>query len=195
MTGLSSGGSSGSSSSGSSNRSAGSGKTGAPVPVQGDWIQEADGTWSFQKQGGEKAVSEWIYTGNTDGQDRINGWYRFDEKGRMETGWFIDAAGKWYYLNKEHDGTFGAMKTGWVFEEDGHWYYLNPADGSMMTGWQLIGGKWYYFNPTVYGQTWVTDASGAWKWGGGTSMPYGAMYADMETPDGYRTGPDGDWME
>lgn len=175
VTGTSSGGSSGSSSGGSSSRSAGSGKTGVPVPVQGDWIQEADGSWSFRKQGGEKAVSEWIYTGNTGGEGSINSWYAFDEKGRMRTGWFMDVDGRWYYLNEAHDGTYGAMVTGWIFGKDGYWYYLNPEDGAMMTGWKLIGGKWYYFHPLPDGLR-------------------GAMAADAWI-DGWYVGKDGAWVE
>ena len=46
----------------------------------------------------------------------------------MQTGWFQDSDGKWYYLRSN-----GAMaKNYWEESQDGVWYYLG-ADGVMMT--------------------------------------------------------------
>ena len=63
-------------------------------------------------------------------------------------------------------------------------------------GWQSIGEKWYYLNPAepvpvpatdpVTGQT-VQSTEG--------QLPYGAMYQNRKTPDGFMTGADGAWME
>ncbi|WP_252198286.1 hypothetical protein [Clostridium sp. MCC353] len=76
--------------------------------------------------------------------------------GYMDTGWFQDRDGRWYYLNPVSDGTKGAMKTGWFQDQDGRWYYLNPVSdgtkGAMLTGWITVDGKQYYM-----------DGSGAWN--------------------------------
>ena len=62
-------------------------------------------------------------------------WYHFGADGYMDTGWFKDADGNWYYLNPVSDGTQGAMKTGWFTDpQDGHLYYLDPKTGAMVTG-------------------------------------------------------------
>ena len=62
-------------------------------------------------------------------------WYHFGTDGYMDTGWFKDVDGNWYYLNPVSDGTRGAMKTGWFTDpQDGHLYYLDPKTGAMVTG-------------------------------------------------------------
>ena len=60
------------------------------------------------------------------------------------------------------------MRVGWYQDTDGRWYYLDPANGNMLVGWLQIGGVWYYLNP----------ASGAGR-------PFGSMYSNETTPDGY----------
>ena len=48
----------------------------------------------------------------------------------MQTGWFLDRDGKWYYLNPKSDGTMGRVVTGWHFIS-GSWYYFNQvSDGT-----------------------------------------------------------------
>ena len=52
----------------------------------------------------------------------------------MQTGWFRDGDGNYYYLNPASDGTRGRMMTGWVWIADeagvSRCYYLNPvSDG------------------------------------------------------------------
>lgn len=178
--------------SGSSSGSSGSGRVinGGQQPQSGSWYQTENGSWSFKKANGLSAVSEWIYA-ESSGK---NAWYRFDEKGGLLSGWF-EENGKWYYLNPEHDGFYGAMRTGWLLAEDGYWYYLNPQDGVMVTGWTEVERKRYYFNPVGYNRTWLPDGNGGWKWTGSTAMPYGAMYADTVTPDGMKVGADGARIE
>ena len=51
------------------------------------------------------------------------------------------------------------------------WWYLNDDGSWPSDGWQLIGGKYYYFNSSGY------------------------MLADTTTPDGYRVGADGAWIQ
>ena len=102
-------------------------------------------------------------------------WYHFGADGYMDTGWFKDADGNWYYLNPASDGTQGAMKTGWFKDTDGNWYYLNPVSdgtrGAMKTGWfKDVDGNWYYLNP-------VSDGTqGAMKTGWFTDPQDGHLY-------------------
>lgn len=80
-------------------------------------------------------------------------WYHFGTDGYMDTGWFKDVDGNWYYLNPVSDGTRGAMKTGWLKDANGSWYYLNPVSdgtqGAMKTGWftDPQDGHLYYLDP------------------------------------------------
>ncbi|MFT4107064.1 MAG: hypothetical protein QM657_15015 [Lacrimispora sp.] len=73
--------------------------------------------------------------------------------------------GKTYYLNP----VSGEMKTGWLFDNN-NWYYLEQS-GAMNTGWALVNGKWYYLNAD------------------------GKMAANTVTPDGYKVGDDGAWIQ
>lgn len=83
----------------------------------------------------------------------------------MDTGWFMDTDGRWYYLNPVSDGTQGAMKTGWFTDpQDGHRYYLDPKTGAMVTGWKLIDGIWYYFNETSSGTSGWSYSTTEKKW-------------------------------
>lgn len=78
--------------------------------------------------------------------------------------------GKWYYMGED-----AYMKAGLTTIGD-QVFYLDPVTGEMKTGWQLLDGKWYYFS---------TDKQGS----------QGAMYKDTTTPDGYKVGADGVWIE
>ena len=99
----------------------------------------------------------------------------------MQFGWYRNANGEWYYLSVLHDGWFGHMLTGWQFI-DGFWYYFTTdvkgSEGRMATGWYLIDGKWYYFETRE-------DVQG---------RPQGSLYMNSMTPDGYRVGTDGAWI-
>ena len=89
------------------------------------WYANGDGTWP----------TGWAKIGDA--------WYWFDASGYMRAGWLSDD-GKWYFLNDQHDGAFGAMVTGWR-EVSGKWYYFTPS-GAMATGWQLVDGAYYYMD-------------------------------------------------
>jgi len=185
------GGSSSSSSSSSTTTIAGPGTASGPSqkePVSdGNWKQEADGSWWYQYNNDSYPQNKWEYITTSNGSAV---WYYFNSQGYMYTGW-LNAAGSWYYLNADgslttdswyFDGTNwyyfdtnGLMLTGWIFVEE-RWYYLNTVSdgtkGAMQTGWVELSGKSYYLNP-------VSD---------GTK---GAMYADTMTPDGYHLNKDG----
>lgn len=138
---------------------------------KGWWFSYADGTWpkGVLAESGKTAYA-W---------ERVNGtWWAFDSDGYIAAGWILDASdGCWYYL----DGNTG-MATGWYLDpQDGHWYYLDPATGALAAGWRFINGKWYYLNPIPAGN--------------GNTRPYGSMYKNERTPDGYPVGTDGSWIQ
>ena len=148
----------------------------------GQWIQTGE-DWQFRFSGGAMAMDCWIFKGGE--------WYHMGADSLMDRGWhYQKETGSWYYLREN-----GAMKKGWI-QLSGIWYYLGTADGRMAVGWQSIGEKWYYLNPAepvpvpatdpVTGQT-VQSTDG--------QLPYGAMYQNRKTPDGFMTGADGAWME
>ena len=127
--------------------------------------------WSYYDSDGRRVFNAWkqlLYKGTMF-------WYHFGADGYMDTGWFKDADGNWYYLNPASDGTQGAMKTGWFKDTDGNWYYLNPVSdgtrGAMKTGWfKDVDGNWYYLNP-------VSDGTkGAMKTGWFTDPQDGHLY-------------------
>ena len=124
--------------------------------------------------------------------EKINGsWYAFNADGYLATGWVYDYnLNGWYYVS-ENSG----IVSGWKNEtQDGFTYYLN-TDGSLVHGWKQIDGKWYYFNELVNGATWIYDAEkDAWAYNTASGRrPWGALYLDALTPDGYRVGKDGVW--
>lgn len=127
--------------------------------------------WSYYDSDGRRVFNVWkqlLYEGTMF-------WYHFGADGYMDTGWFKDADGNWYYLDPVSDGTQGTMKTGWFKDTDGNWYYLNPVSdgtrGAMKTGWfKDVDGNWYYLNP-------VSDGTqGAMKTGWFTDPQDGHLY-------------------
>lgn len=92
-----------------------------PVVTKG-WVQATDGTWTYVKEDGTKAIG-WL---------NLNGaWYYLKADGIMATGW-VNLNGNWYYLK-----TDGAMATGWV-KDNGIWYYLNES-GAMLANTTVNG--------------------------------------------------------
>ena len=78
---------------------------------------------------------------------------------------WVQKDGHWYWFKAD-----GIMAhSGWLLYM-GHWYYLN-AGGDMITGWLFWNEHWYYLKPD------------------------GIMAADEMTPDGYKMGPDGIWVQ
>ena len=130
--------------------------------------------------------------------DRIEtGWYHFGQHGIMDSGWFRDENMNWYYLDRTHDGFFGRMQLGWHHDEyDRRWYHFDENSGVMQTGWQEINGKWYYFATSASTDTYEYDAvSEKWYYKDSVSVrPYGSMYINELTPDGYRVDATGAWI-
>ena len=127
--------------------------------------------WRYYDSDGRRVSNAWKQI--TD--NGMMNWYHFGADGYMDTGWFKDADGNWYYLDPVSDGTQGTMKTGWLKDTDGNWYYLNPVSdgtrGAMKTGWfKDVDGNWYYLNP-------VSDGTqGAMKTGWFTDPQDGHLY-------------------
>lgn len=127
--------------------------------------------WRYYDSDGRRVSNAWKQI--TD--NGMMNWYHFGADGYMDTGWFKDADGNWYYLDPVSDGAQGTMKTGWLKDADGNWYYLNQASdgtqGTMKTGWfKDTDGNWYYLNP-------VSDGTrGAMKTGWFTDPQDGHLY-------------------
>lgn len=105
----------------------------------GQWNQDTTG-WRYSENGAD-AAAKWVKDGGR--------WYHLGSDGYMNTGWFQDSNGAWYYLNTVSNGTKGAMFTGWV-QVDGTWFFLDST-GAMQTGWVQVNGKTYYLNPVSDG--------------------------------------------
>lgn len=127
--------------------------------------------WRYYDSDGRRVSNAWKQI--TD--NGMMNWYHFGADGYMDTGWFKDADGNWYYLDPASDGAQGTMKTGWLKDADGNWYYLNPVSngtrGAMKTGWfKDVDGNWYYLNPASDG------TQGAMKTGWFTDPQDGHLY-------------------
>jgi len=64
------------------------------MPTENGWIQNEDDTWSYLKENGSYAESEWLKVNHH--------WYVFDNKGVMLTGW-AHLDGQWFYLEESGD--------------------------------------------------------------------------------------------
>ena len=116
------------------------------VETTGKWKKDKKGVWRLETENG-RATDGWYYANKIDSPTEF-GWYHFDEKGNMSTGWIIDKkdSGVWYYAGETKDGEEGSLVTGWVTDpQDGKKYYMDPATGVMSSGWKKIGSKMYYF--------------------------------------------------
>lgn len=169
------------------------------VGTNGSWelLNAEKHEWAFVLNGGIRLVGRWGKLDYANGDVNRNGWYHFNAHGIMDSGWFLDEAGNWYYCNTVHDGWFGKMKTGWHYDrDDSRWYYLDPVTGKMATGWVQIGEKWYYFAPYNEGNTWAyNEAAEKWFYLDNKRRPFGSLYQNETTPDHYRVDGDGAWVK
>ena len=78
--------------------------------------------------------------------------------------------GSWKYYD-----TNSKLQTGWLYK-DNEWYFLNPNMGKdygkMLNSWQWVDGKCYYFD-----------------------LQTGVMYKNSLSPDGYKLGNSGAWID
>lgn len=127
------------------------------VETGGRWIQNADGSWSYQT-GTSPMTNRWVCIYNPYADERRRqkryGWFKFGPDGKMLTGWVTDADGNIYYLNPASDGTRGMMLIGWQ-QIDGKWYYFSKDEGSGTMGALLRN--------TITPDGYHVDQTGAWS--------------------------------
>ena len=126
----------------------------------GSWSQHAAGNWYFKNAAnGKNLVSAWAHIENPyagAGQPK-DSWFHFDANGVMQTGWFKDSDGRWYFFYPVSDSTLGRMMTGWnwIKGNDGKlrcYYFEEISNGHR--------GAMYSGTTTPDGYT--VDADGAW---------------------------------
>ena len=165
------------------------------VGTDGNWqlIDEASDSWAFVLNSGNRVNGTWAYLKYVSDGVTNSYYYHFGADGIMNSGWYLDTDGHWYYLSQVHDGWFGRMETGWHYDsQDQKWYYLDTDKGYMVTGWKQVGDAWYYFSPQPVARTWgYNESQSRWEFLGSTERPYGSMYTNEQTPDGYRVGGNG----
>ena len=126
------------------------------VETGGRWIQNADGSWSYQT-GTSPMTNRWVCIYNPYADERRRqkryGWFKFGPDGKMLTGWVTDVDGNIYYLNPASDGTRGMMLLGWQ-QIDGKWYYFSKDEGSGTMGALLRN--------TITPDGYHVDQTGAW---------------------------------
>ena len=127
-----------------------------------------------------------------------SGTYRF----KVRTSAF-GATGEWdtsddLYVDEEDLPRFGGKGKGnangkgaWLRDHVG-WWYANADRSYTTNNWQKIDGLWYFFDSRGYMESskWIMTAG---KWYYVSSS--GAMLANTTTPDGYRVGADGAWIQ
>lgn len=79
--------------------------------------------------------------------DINNKTYKFNEDGRMVTGW-LQNQDDWYYFSENGTMQVGWYKHYWNDNEDFDWYYYD-ANGEEHHGWLTLGSKKYYMHPTT----------------------------------------------
>lgn len=75
----------------------------------------------------------------------------------------------------------------WVQDSTG-WWWKNQDGSYPKTAWKEINGVWYYFNQDGY------MAHDCWQ-GDYYLTSSGAMATNTTTPDGYKVGADGKWIQ
>ncbi|MDR2022092.1 MAG: InlB B-repeat-containing protein [Hungatella sp.] len=144
---------------------------------------------TYTKPDGTPAKDEWV----GDGED----WYHVDANGKLNYDWFLEGEKTWYKLNKEPGDKFGAALIGWNHEPmDKKRYFFDPGTTKMLTGWQFIDNKWYYFTKKNEAQTYFGSNHDGWLYDPAKpGKPYGSMYWNEKTPDGYLVDENGVWKK
>ncbi len=127
--------------------------------------------------------------------EQINGSrYAFGADGYLKSGWLYDyQQNSWYCMSVD-----SGMRTGWYVDpQDRCTYYLDDTTGKIVSGWKQIEGKWYYFNAVSVAPTWLfNESTGNWYYDvSSKNKPYGALYLNERTPDGYLVDQEGVWDE
>ena len=156
----------------------------------GNFIVNPDNLYdvTYTKPDGTAARDEWV----GDGMD----WYHVDEDGKLSYDWYLEGEKTWYKLNREPGDKFGAALIGWNYESmDDKRYFFAPSTTEMLTGWQKIDNKWYYFTKQNEAQTYYGSNRSGWHYDPTKpGKPYGSMYRNEMTPDGYLVDENGVWV-
>ena len=86
--------------------------------------------------------------------------------------------------------------SGWYKDpQDQKTYYMDPVTGKLAAGWNEIDGKWYYFQAVSTAPTWeFNKETGNWSYNVNSGgRPFGSMYLNERTPDGYFVNIQGIW--
>ncbi|MDY4523111.1 MAG: L,D-transpeptidase family protein [Atopobium sp.] len=121
-----------------------------------DQIREIAGSWYAFSSSGAMGQNGWCVA------DRS--WCLASSSGALKSGW-QSVAGAWYWIHpgtqRMHTGYLGLtdkayyfkpsgeMALGWVYDQPQQcWYYAQPtsSNGSLLCGWQKLGGKWYWLD-------------------------------------------------
>lgn len=146
------------------------------------------GTGGGSSSGGSSRKAVTKSTFNTTGtwvQDENGWWFKKIDGSYPKNEWIMNND-IWYHFDEN-----GYMQTGWLIIEN-TWYFLKP-DGAMVSNdWSLQDGKWYYFDTNGVMQTnkWIQ-----WKEKWYYVSTDGSMLIDVPTPDGYKVGLDGEWIQ
>lgn len=163
---------------------------GFALQANASWIQNQDGSYSYQISGGEIARKTWIkdtYYVNADGirvtrlQKIGKKWYYFSPgSGKVKKNRWVRIEDKYYYFDKDgvmQKSTWLANYTYYVGKDGcrmtGRWKdgrYLGK-NGKSYSGLRKVNGEYYYFNPetrqkvrnttvTIKGKRWQFDAKG-----------------------------------
>ncbi|MFT8347565.1 hypothetical protein [Clostridium saccharoperbutylacetonicum] len=87
------------------------GKSEVVAAAKTGWIKASDGTWTYAKADGTKAIG-WL-------QDGIN-WHYLNASGIMQTGWINDN-GTWYYCNEQGTMLYNTTVDGYALGTNGAW--------------------------------------------------------------------------
>ncbi len=163
------------------------------------WIHDGIG-WKFMYADETYATGHMIKLEDGSEAEQVlwekinNSWFAFGADGYLRSGWIYDyQLGSWYGASEE-----SGRRSGWYTDpQDNYTYYLDPETGKLTCGWKNIENSWYYFNAVIAPRTWEFDEStGNWYYNVKSTMePYGALYRDKVTPDGYQVNADGVWEE
>lgn len=167
--------------------------------IEGTWehVSEEKQQWRFRFTNGTYARNGWLYIRNPYYKNLSEySWYHFDDK-FMSFGWIKGKGDIWYYGHEISDGDLGTLVKGWHHDlEDGKSYYLDINTGIMKSGWAFIDSQWRYFAKVTdtFKQNWFWNTSiGRWFYDKLGNRPYGSMYVNEMTPDGFRINAEGVW--
>ncbi|WP_158585026.1 InlB B-repeat-containing protein [Lacrimispora algidixylanolytica] len=141
---------------------------------------------TYIKPDGTPASNEWVGDGTN--------LYHVNEESKLNYSWFLEKDKMWFMLNQDSGEQFGAALRGWYSESmDKKKYFFDPSTTVMLTGWQRIDNKEYYFTEKNERKTYTGDNRIGWLFDfeilntplSRLDRPYGSMYRNEYTPDGY----------